>query len=151
LLSCNDPFSMTQYCSLFYYPELEFLESHTSWYYSRRSTLNCRVQISSWPSRCVKKGTNIHISTYLFSYPDNVGRHNQPLLGPSILTGDPHGITQFLASKRVPTGDTHRLVHASPISGWAMTLIPFETTYPYNTILSAFGSPEPNFPKGYPS
>jgi hypothetical protein len=24
---------------------------------------------------CVKKGENIHISTYIFPYPDNVGRH----------------------------------------------------------------------------
>jgi cystathionine beta-lyase family protein involved in aluminum resistance len=33
------------------------------------------------------------------------------------------------------------LVHAPTISGWAMALIPFVTTHPNDTILSAFGSP----------
>jgi len=53
-----------------------------------------------------------------------VERHNHPLFGPS-----------------VPAGVPHWLVHAPTISGWAMDLIPFVTTHPNDTILSAFGSP----------
>jgi hypothetical protein len=37
--------------SAFNSPKLNFPESHSSWYYSHRSTLNCRVLIGSWPSR----------------------------------------------------------------------------------------------------
>jgi len=65
----------------------------------------------------------IHIST--FPFPGDVGRHNHPLLGPSVPAGDPHGITQFLASQQVPTGDLHGLIYGPPISGWEMALIPF--------------------------
>jgi hypothetical protein len=32
-------------------------------------------------------------------------------------------------------------VHAPPISGWVMALIPFVMTTPNDTILSTFGSP----------
>jgi hypothetical protein len=39
----------------------------------------------------------IHKSTSPF--PSDVGRHNHPLLGPSVSAGDPHRITQFLASQ----------------------------------------------------
>jgi hypothetical protein len=38
-------------------------------------------------------------------------------LGPSVPAGDPHGITPFLVSQRVPAGITHRLVHAPTILG----------------------------------
>jgi len=77
---------------------------------------------------CIKKGANIHISTSLF--PGNVACHDHPLLGPSVSTGDPHGIPQFLESQRVPAGDPHGLVHVPPISGWTMALIPDVTTHP---------------------
>jgi len=59
-----------------------------------------------------------------------VGRHNHPPFGPSVLAGDPHGITPFLASQQVPAGDPYGLVHAPTISGWAMALIPFVTIHP---------------------
>jgi hypothetical protein len=66
-----------------------------------------------------------------------VGRRNHPLFGPSVLAGDPHGITQFLASQRMPASDPYGLVHTLPISGWAMALIPFVTTnlQRYNIVL----------------
>jgi len=99
--------------------------------------------------RCVKKGVFIHISTSPFS--SDVGCHNHPLLGPSVPAGDPHGITPFLASQQVPAGNHHGLVHAPPISGWGMALIPFVMPTPNDAILSAFGSPEPVFPGGHPS
>jgi hypothetical protein len=63
-------------------------------------------------------------------FPGDVGRHNHPLLGPSVPASDPHGITQFLAAQQVPANDTHGLMHAPPISGCAMALIPFVTTHP---------------------
>ena len=34
----------------------------------------------------VIKGVSIHISTSPSPYPGDVGRHNQPLLGPNVLT-----------------------------------------------------------------
>jgi len=40
--------------------------------------------------------------------------YNHPFFGPSILTGDPHEITLFLASQRVPISDLYGLVHAPP-------------------------------------
>jgi hypothetical protein len=61
------------------------------------------------------KDAFIHISTSLF--PSDVGRHNHPLLEPSVLAGDPHGITPFLASQRVPAGNPLGLVHAPTILG----------------------------------
>lgn len=62
--------------------------------------------------RCFKKGANIHISTYSFSYLGHVGRHNHLLLGLRISTGDIHEITPFLASQRVPASNPHALVYA---------------------------------------
>jgi len=59
-----------------------------------------------------------------------VGRHNHPLLGPSVPASDPHGITPFLASQKVPASDPHRLVQAPPILGWTMALISFVTPHP---------------------
>jgi len=52
----------------------------------------------------------LYISTFPFLHPCNVGRHNYLILGPSILTGDLHG-----------------LVHSPPISGWVSALIPYVT------------------------
>jgi hypothetical protein len=69
-----------------------------------------------------------------------VGRHNHSLLGSSIPAGDPHGISPFLASQRVPTGYPHGLVHTPSSQAWQWLLIPFVTTHPNDTILSAFGS-----------
>jgi hypothetical protein len=54
---------------------------------------------------------HIHINTSYNSYIGNVGRHNYPLLGPNVLAGNPYGAR-------------------SPISGWAMTLIPYVTFRP---------------------
>jgi hypothetical protein len=68
-----------------------------------------------------------------------------PLLGPSVPTGDPHGITPFWAFQQVPAGDPQGLVNTPPISGWAMTLISFITTHSNDTISSAFGSPKLDF------
>jgi hypothetical protein len=81
----------------------------SSWYYSRREPeiLKCKS-----------------------SFTDDVGRHNHPLLGPSVPAGDLHGITPLLASQKVPTDDHHGLVHVPPISGWTMALIPDVTTRP---------------------
>jgi hypothetical protein len=61
--------------------------------------------------RCVKKDVNIHISTYTFTYPGNVERHNHQLLGPSVPANDLHGVPPFLA-KLVSAGDPHGLVYA---------------------------------------
>jgi hypothetical protein len=69
------------------------------------------------------------VSRRVRTYLGDVRRHNHPLLGPSVLAGDPHEITQFFESQRVPTGDPHKLVHAPPISVWAMVLIPFVMTH----------------------
>jgi hypothetical protein len=74
------------------------------------------------------KGAFIHISTSPF--PGDVGRHNHPLLGPSVPASDPHGITPFLESQQVPASDSYGLVYGPPISGWEMALIPFVTTHP---------------------
>ncbi|GLT64463.1 hypothetical protein SLA2020_369550 [Shorea laevis] len=65
------------------------------------------------------------------SIPNDVGHYNHPLLGPNVLAGNSHG-----------------LVHAPPISDWAIALIPYVTAHhTYDTILSAFGFPEPDFPE----
>jgi hypothetical protein len=104
-----------------------------------------------YETRCVKKCTNIHISTSSFSYLGDVGRHNHPILGPNVSVSDPHRITPFLTSQGVPDGDHHGLVHAPLISGWAMNLIPFVTTHPHNTILSTFGSLKIDFIGGHQS
>jgi hypothetical protein len=71
----------------------------------------------TFKTRCVKNDVNIHISTSSFPYLDDMGRHKHLLLGLDVPTGDPHGITPFLASQRVPVGNPHGLVHVSPISG----------------------------------
>jgi len=44
-----------------------------------------------------------------------MGRHNHPLLGPSVPAGDPHRITPLLTSQQVPASDSHGLVHAIPL------------------------------------
>jgi hypothetical protein len=62
------------------------------------------------------KCVSIHINTSLSPYPSDVRCHNQPLLGPSVSVSDLYG-----------------LVHALPISSWAMTLIPLVTLYPIDT------------------
>jgi hypothetical protein len=64
-------------------------------------------------------------------------------------SGDPHGITSFMASQRVPASDPHGLVYSPSISGEAMALIPFVITHPNDTILLAFLSPESDFLRGY--
>ena len=81
----------------------------------------------------VIKGESIHISTSPFSYLGDVGRHNHPFLGPSVPAGNPHGISPFLASQRMPASDLYGLVHAPPILDWAIALIPFVTPHPNNT------------------
>jgi hypothetical protein len=42
-------------------------------------------------------------------------------------------------------------LYTSPISGWAMSLIPFVTTHPNDTILFAFGFLKSNFLGGHSS
>jgi hypothetical protein len=59
--------------------------------------------------RCVKKGANIYINAYPFTYSGDMGRHNHPLLGLSVLASDPYRITTFLASQRVHASDPHGL------------------------------------------
>jgi hypothetical protein len=81
----------------------------------------------------VIKGASIHISISPSPYPGDVGHHNHPLLGLSVPANDPHGISPFLASQRAPASNLHGLVHISPISGWAMALIPFVTPHPNDT------------------
>jgi hypothetical protein len=64
----------------FWLPEPNFPRGYPSWYYSRKSTLNCGVLKGhghyGFKTRCVKKSANIHISIYSFLYPGNVGPHN---------------------------------------------------------------------------
>ena len=78
----------------------------------------------------VIKGVSIHISTSPSLYPGYVGRHNHPILRPSVLAGGLMGLAHFWhPSQRVSASDLHGLVHAFPISGWAMALIPFVTPH----------------------
>jgi hypothetical protein len=65
----------------------------------------------------IMKGVSIHISISSSPYLRDAGGYNHPLLGPSVLVGDPYGISPFLVSQRVPASDLHGLVHASPILG----------------------------------
>ena len=82
----------------------------------------------------VIKGVRIHISTSPSPYPGDVGRHNHPLLGPSILVGGLMRLAHsWHPSQRASTSDLHGLVHAPPILGWAMALIPFLTPHPNDT------------------
>ena len=79
----------------------------------------------------VIKGVSIHISTSPSPYPGDVGRHNHPLLRPSVLAGGLMGLAHsWHPSQRASASDLHGLVHAPPISGWAMALIPFVTPHP---------------------
>jgi hypothetical protein len=109
------------------------------------------MAITAFKTHCVKKRVNIHISTSPFSYTCNVERHNHSFLGPSVPAGDPHGINPFLASQRVPISGPHRLVHAPPISSWAMALIKFVTTHPQRHNIVRFWLPKLDFPRGHPS
>jgi hypothetical protein len=82
----------------------------------------------------VIKGVSIHISTSPSLYPSDVGRHNHPLLGPNIPASGLMGLAHsWHPSQRVFASDLHGLVHASPISGWTMALIPFVTPHPNDT------------------
>ena len=79
----------------------------------------------------VIKGVSIHISTSPSPYPGDVERHNHPLLRPSVLAGGLMGLAHsWHPSQRASASDLHGLVHAPPISGWAMALIPFVTPHP---------------------
>jgi hypothetical protein len=100
----------------------------------------------------VIEGVSIHISTSLSPYLGDVGSHNHPFLGPSVPAGGLMGLAHsWHSSQRVFASDLHGLVHALPISGWAMALIPFVTFHPNDTqYCSSFGSPKPDFPGGHP-
>jgi hypothetical protein len=60
------------------------------------------------------KDVSIHISTFPSPYPGNVGHHNHHLSGPSVLVGEPYGISPFLASQRVPASDPSLACAHSP-------------------------------------
>ena len=67
-------------------------------------------------------------------YPGDVGHHNHPFLGPSVLAGSLMRLAHsWHPSHRASTSDLHGLVYAPPISGWTMALIPFVTSYLNNT------------------
>jgi hypothetical protein len=53
---------------------------------------------------CIYTYKHIHI-------PKRCGMSQSPPLGPSVPAGNPHGITPFLTSQQMPTGDPHELVH----------------------------------------
>jgi hypothetical protein len=95
------------------------------------------------------RSVNIHIST--FTFPGDVGRHNHPLLGPSVPSADSHGITSFLASQGVPTSDPYGLVHAPPSQLRNGSDIICNDLFTPDIILSAFGFPKPDFLGGHPS
>jgi hypothetical protein len=129
---------MTQYCPLSQYCPLLEPPNQTSQEvtHSEITLAEARLTAEFWwvhghhgfKTRCVINGAFIHISTSPFL--GDVRRHNHPLLGPSVPACDPHEITPFLVSQRVPAGIPHRLVHAPTISGWTMVLIPFVMTHP---------------------
>jgi hypothetical protein len=63
-----------------------------------------------------------------------MGRHNHPLLRPIVPTGGLMGLAHsWHPSLRAFASDLHGLVHALPISGWAMTLILFVTPHSNDT------------------
>jgi hypothetical protein len=60
------------------------------------------ITITSLKDVVVIEGESIHISTS--PYPDNVGRHNHPLSGPSVPAGGLHGLVHAPSHLRLGNG-----------------------------------------------
>jgi len=56
----------------------------------------------------------------------------------TLMERDFHGITLFLVSEQLLTGDPYRLVNAPFISSWALNLMQFVTTHSQQHIIVRF-------------
>ena len=70
----------------------------------------------------------LYIIISSFSYSGNVEHHNHPILGPSVLTGNPYG-----------------LVHVPPILGLVLALISYVTPHSKWYDIVHFGSQPAQF------